>query len=227
MKKYLKYIIIIFTLIVIDQGSKLIVADVFEGEVVLASNQEDNTDNMEVYNAFHIHPIINDTDNQVLLQKSLDSSSDFGFLVFVDIALNLIFAIVIFILLYTFSRFLPHYKIKRHPKILSSILCLFIAAGICSLIIDRIFWGGSLDFICLSLKETHLIDGCYHAFVHHYIFDFKDIYLWIGFALFMIYAILFVINCCRLSKEERKELDRKLKNSIMNIFRSKKNKQVI
>lgn len=53
-----------------------------------------------------------------------------------------------------------------------TIFALFFSAIICSTI-DKVFWGGSLDFIAIP----------------RYIIDPKDLYIGVGYALFMIHAL--------------------------------------
>lgn len=227
MKKYIKFLIIIFSLIVIDQGSKLIVAHFFDGDIVLRSNNTRDSEIMLTSDTFHIHPLINDSTRQELLQKASNSSLSIGFFIFIDIVRKIILWTILILGIYVFSRLFTKLKMKRHPKITSSVICLPVAACLCNCM-ELILRGGSLDFMCITRKDTIWLVDHYHPVVRHQIWDIKDMYLVIGCVLLLLLVILVIIDYLKLSKDEKKELDIKLKNMIKNIFRSKKNnKQVL
>ncbi|PKM62365.1 MAG: hypothetical protein CVU97_05705 [Firmicutes bacterium HGW-Firmicutes-21] len=226
MKKYIKYIIIIFCLIMLDQGTKLVVVNYYDGDVVFASDTDNNGDIISNYSTFSIYPIVNDSTRQELMQKSLNSSKNINLLIFVDVAKIIVFAFAFNLVLYWIFRNLSKYKIKKHAGLMSSILCLNVAAAICGGIIDRIFWGGTLDFMCITWKSTELMGEQSIATYNYFIFDFKDVYLWISGALFALFIILFVIDYFKLSKAEKKELDKHFVNRIKSVFRLKSKKGI-
>ncbi|MFM1542535.1 signal peptidase II [Helcococcus ovis] len=90
-----------------------------------------------------------------------------------DLNLNLsmftLIIINIFILVFLVTSYTYVLKNKGLNNLLRILLLISIAGAICSLI-DKIFWGGSLDFIVFF----------------GYIIDLKDIMLYIGLVLFYI-----------------------------------------
>lgn len=86
-----------------------------------------------------------------------------------NLSLITLIVINIFILVLLVTFYVYVLKNKGLNNLLRILLLISIAAAICS-IIDKIFWGGSLDFIVFF----------------GYIIDFKDIMLYIGVVLFFI-----------------------------------------
>ncbi len=208
----------------LDQGAKLAVAHFYEDDIVLASESIEDTELWRTHNTFHIHPVINDAHRQELMQEAMERSLSIKYLMFRDIVKAVSLIVTFNLLIYFGFRFLAQVKIKRHPKLISGIICLNLAAGICSGIIDRLFWGGSLDFMCISGLITEQAGDHYHAVPYHFIFDIKDVYLWIGGVLLALLIILFCIDYFKLSKDEKKELEKGYKNQIMKVFKKNRNK---
>ncbi len=66
-------------------------------------------------------------------------------------------------------------SIRRIPQPVEYSFIFILAGAICS-VIDKIFWGGSLDFI-----------GLFSWFI----FDTKDLYITIGITIFAVYALAY------------------------------------
>ena len=147
-----KTIIIIFSiLMVIDQGIKLIIKFFFF---------EDYIDIIKGFLSFN--PIIN-TDGS-WLNARFSTGISFPLLIFVNFI-----AIVLFFELYRY------YLSKGNNSFYGDMCFLFIFSGsLCSLI-DKIFYGGSLDFIGIS---------------NLYIADIKDIYINLGILFFIISIVI-------------------------------------
>jgi len=105
--------------------------------------------------------------------------------VFLMIIIQIIASTVIVLL----NRYLTYLWIQG-KKLINGMLIFFIAGIMCSFI-DVTFWGGSLDFLLLFDWFT---------------FDFKDVYLNIGFAfLLFYYANYYIKSYHKMSKAERKQ----------------------
>ena len=146
-----------FILMIIDQGIKIVIKLFFFNSY------------FDIFNGFlSFNPIIN-TDGS-WLNARFGTSVSFPIL----ITLNII-ALVIFIELYRY------YKSKGHKNIFSDLAMIFIVAGALCSLIDKIFYGGSLDFIGIS---------------NLFIADFKDMYINIGilFLIILLYNNGFFTN---------------------------------
>lgn len=224
MKKYVKYLIVILCLILVDQGAKLIVANFYDSEIVKASNDDRDSDIMKVINTVHIHPVINDTEIQELKQEASEKSIDFKVLMFLNVVLSIILLIVYIFFMYVLYRVSSKIMKNKHLKLMHSIMCLNIAAWMCSAVFDKIFWGGSLDFLCLAWGNVKKVGENYRLFPKHYIYDIKDFYLYIGLILLILYIIIMMVNYLKLSKDEKKEIEKNIKNKIINIFHARNKK---
>lgn len=141
-------LLIIFTiLMIIDQGSKLIINNFFFNEY------------FEIIPDFlSFHPIIN-TDGSWLNARF---GAGIGFPVL--IVINFL-AIFIFIELYRYSKY-------KKLQCFDIDMCFsFITAGALCSLIDKVFYGGSLDFIGIS---------------NLFIADIKDIYINLGILFFIL-----------------------------------------
>lgn len=140
--------ILFLILMLLDQGIKIIIKFFFFN------------DYFALFNGFlSFNPIIN-TDGS-WLNARFGTSVSFPLL----IALN-IFALIIFVEIYRYSRF------KGYKDTFGDLSFLFIICGALCSLIDKVFYGGSLDFIGISTL---------------FIADIKDIYINLG--------ILFLIVC--------------------------------
>ncbi|HBL85160.1 MAG: hypothetical protein A2Y17_01320 [Clostridiales bacterium GWF2_38_85] len=218
MKKYSKYIIIILLLVALDQGAKLIVAHIFDGDVVLASEIDNANKITANSDTFQIYPIINDSPVQKLLQKAEGSKISIGFLMLIDIIMNAIISALILLALYKIFRFLSKTKLKMSTKIINGLVYFSIASWAVRSI-DKIFWDGTLDFLCISWKGTQWRVDHYHPMTYYRAFDITDIYLIICMLLGLLLLILIIINLLKLSKEERKDIDKEFKQRLKSFFK--------
>ena len=104
-----------------------------------------------------------------------------------------VFAVLLMIAAYRFMSYCT-FNWDKYKNLPAIFLIMMLSGGFCSFI-DDIFWGGSIDYI-------RLFDW--------FIFDLKDVYLTSAEVIVIIYLIVFIIYYYRLSKEERKEYDKKI-----------------
>lgn len=142
---------LVLFLTVLDQGSKIIVNTFFRDATAYFFGDAFgfrvvlNTDHLSMYNGH-------------LIDLNLSHATLTG----IDL--------VSLLGLITFYLYLK--KEKAMNKMAYTIFALSITAVICSTI-DKVFWGGSLDFIVIP----------------RYIVDPKDIYIWMATILFLLHAM--------------------------------------
>lgn len=158
-----------FILMLLDQGIKIIIKLFFFNSY------------FSIFNGFlSFNPIIN-TDGS-WLNARFGTSVSFPIL----IILNII-ALIIFIELYRY------YKSKGNKDIFSDLTIIFIVAGALCSLIDKIFYGGSLDFIGIS---------------DLFIADFKDMYINLG----ILFLVVLLYNNGLFSNGEDTTLKEDFKN---------------
>lgn len=145
--------ILIFSLFLLDQFSKIIVSIIFKQNNLTSINI--------IKNYFSITPYINTQGSFIASRFNINAP----FIIFT--ILNCLILMLIFFL----------YKFKLHKKQINSIKQLtfifLFSGGLCSLI-DKIFWGGSLDFL-----QIHNL----------FIADIKDIFITLGLGSFVLLNI--------------------------------------
>lgn len=184
-----KTMIIIFSmLMLVDQGIKIIIKNFFFN------------DRFEIIKGFlSFHPIIN-TDGS-WLNARFNTSLSFPLLIFVN-----------FIALFVFFELYRYYLHKGNNSFHGDMCFLFIFSGALCSLIDKIFYGGSLDFIGIS---------------NLFIADIKDIYINLG----ILFFILLLLISGYLTEEENttfkddinsiKRFIKFSKNDIVSIFKNK------
>ncbi|MEG2511480.1 signal peptidase II [Clostridium sp.] len=162
--------IIFLILMLLDQGIKLIIKLFFF------------KDYADIFNGFlSFNPIIN-TDGS-WLNARFGAAVSFPALILLNV-----FALILFVELYRYSRF------KGHKDIFGDLSFLFIICGALCSLIDKVFYGGSLDFIGISTL---------------FVADIKDIYINLG--------ILFLIVCLYDNGFFSTEEDTTLKEDLQSI----------
>lgn len=128
--------IIIFMLIVLEQGIKLIVKNYYNVKVPI------------IENILYFMPVLNED------YSWFNSMFQFGWSRFFHIAL------VLFVILFGYS-FFKYLETKNLNKKITNTLKIFLFSGaICSLM-DKIFWNGSLDYILLKGFFVFDLKDCY------------------------------------------------------------------
>lgn len=145
------FFLLVFALVALDVLSKIIVKTLFMNATFTMFN-----------GLLTFRPFLN-TDSMSLFN---------GLLVDFNISLqNLILTNLVLLIL-----MIPIYLYLRSIKFKNIFLCLiliFLSSGAIASTIDRIIWGGSLDFIKIS----------------NYIIDFKDIYLFLSIFVATLYVL--------------------------------------
>lgn len=151
MKDFKPYIVPVTILIIIDQTVKLFISNMF-------------MDNRFTFGFLKFHPIQNT--NLSFAGNFIEILSNMWVMVFINI--------VVIVLLITGYKFYK-YKVNHVSTSVKLIVIFGLAGSVCSLI-DKLFWGGSLDFIQITGFFT---------------FDFKDCYLTVFEIIFIILGLLY------------------------------------
>ena len=204
MKKRLGwYFIFIIILILLDQGTKLLISDFY--------NAEDGI--LLVSNTVHIHPIFND---ECVLQwtKTAEKTNIHLYVwLFLDAlktVLSFLFPIGMAILLRMF--FFWDKSVRKYSLLTGIMLCVLLSAFLCH-VIDDFVWGGALDFICISWDDIFETNGVVQNIVRHKSFDLKDFYICIGMILLWIRGIFEILVYVK----NKDIVDDRLRHPIQNI----------
>ncbi len=185
-----KILFIIFSiLLLLDQGLKIIIGKFFF------------YDRFEIIPDFlSFHPIINTHGSW--LNARFDFGVNFSFLIFINCI-----ALILIIEIYRYHKF------KGNKSFWSDMCLVFILCGALCSLIDKVFYGGSLDFIGIS---------------DLFIADIKDIYINIGLLFFVMTSYIngyFDDDTSTTLKEDIQGIKRFLifiKNDIVNIIKKEK-----
>lgn len=176
-KKMILILLLIAFLVLVDQVSKIIIAQNFEvdADAYMSTNE-----------SLHIHPHINDSTAQALRPRAEALAVSIQtMLAFRAISIFLLLALSGFVFVYLYRFLFWDIPYRAFPRLFVAWFILFIACGICSIVFDSLCWGGSLDFICITQREI-LASG--KVLIRHKILDLKDIYL--------VIANICLIPCC-------------------------------
>ena len=210
-KRFAWYFIFIIILILLDQGTKLLISNFYivKDGILLVSN------------TVHIHPIFNDECVFQCTKTAEKTNIHLYVWLFLDAlktAVSILLPIVMAILLRKF--FFGDKHIKKYPCLTGIMLCVLLSAFLCH-VIDDFVWGGALDFICISWDDTLMTNGVVQNIVRHNSFDLKDFYIYIGEILLCIRGILEVF----VYMKNKDILDDRLRHLIQNIKTKKVSKQ--
>ncbi len=187
-RKLLKHSIFIGILILFDQITKLIVNANF-------------TADEQFRNGLHIHP-------------SLHTKFEDGEIV-PQIVIGVILGILLSLIAWKGNEFFfhdcPERMKKSYPAFTNTMLYLLTSGTFCSVVLDALVWGGSLNFICIAWQA---LDSYRNSFIKHLIFDIKDIYLTVGIVLLFIRIFMIAL---KISKEDEKQIAKKLRHPIKSI----------
>lgn len=180
LQKRLEMILPIIILIIIDQSLKIIIKEKYQQREFYF-----------ISNILGFKPYKNRE------YSWINSLGDFG--------IGLVAHIVMIILIFLGSLFIFDFiKYKYRVGRLEKILYIFLFAGILCSFLDKVVWGGSLDYIWLK---------------HFFIFDLKDVYL-------TVFEIL-VILCFIIHYNEIKKLnEKKMYNDFKDYIKLKFNKRI-
>ena len=145
-----KKIYICLILVLIDVFVKVVIDMSYMSKKVLVNDK------------LGFYPFLN-VDQLSIFNNELDLNVSLAFLIFI----NILFIIFICALIY-----MHHKKSENTSQFMFWGLYLILAGTVCSLI-DKVFWGGSLDYILIGSK----------------IVDLKDIYMCIGFCIYLVFTL--------------------------------------
>jgi len=123
----------------------------------------------------------------------IPSILDYMMPVYMAVLLDIIAMLILFAA-YRYLKFCA-FRWDKYGNLPDIFLTLMLSAACCALV-DDIFWGGSIDYIRLFDWFT---------------FDLKDSYSSIAITIMFFYLIIFFIQYYKLTKEERKKYDKKVK----------------
>ncbi|MDP4094686.1 MAG: signal peptidase II, partial [Bacillota bacterium] len=141
-------------LVVLEQGIKLIIKAHYM-----------NYDKKLIWDFLHFKPLINDK------LSWINSSLSLGLGFITQVTINILAILII-------NFFYRYYASLRGRTVFGTTAFVIINAGAFCSLIDKIFWGGSLDYI----KYTGLLGG--------YTFDLKDCYITVFEVMFVLGFIL-------------------------------------
>ena len=211
-KKVLVVFIAIILLIALDQVSKVIVYNIY------GINEGMPKDYPEVTHGLHIYPLINDVDQAIVQNISNTTGINANLVYMLYLSISIIVGMAFVLAISYVPKFwnwdTGHSTI---PLVRYALFTLGISSSVCSLIIDEIFWGGSLDWICVSTM-FHKPFGAPSEYKAIFLaIDFKDIYLFLAIILVLVVFAHFVYGYIRSSAQERKIFDDKVLHPIKNI----------
>jgi len=109
--------------------------------------------------------------------------------------LSIVCTTIGWVLIWAWYRYMKYctFKWGKWNNVLTAYITFFSAAFVC-ILIDNMFWGGSLDFLNLHFTRND-----------YFIFDTKDIYVLIGVISALVYMAAWeILWLNKLSKEELK-----------------------
>jgi signal peptidase II len=154
-KDYLKLLLLITLFIFLDQVIKLLISGWYT-----------HTQFNIIGGILYFKPVLNTK------LSWINSWFNLGISFIAHVLFNLF---IIFIVIYVFKYCKTKYRIDKQ---IYFTFIFFLSGAFCSLI-DKIFWGGSLDYIGIK---------------GFFIFDLKDIYISISEMLLIIYFITYIIK---------------------------------
>ena len=161
-RKVLSFALGILLLILLDQGSKRIV----ENHYSIPENA------MQITDAIHIHPCLNDQNLQSLLPIAETISVNVYFLLCIRAVLFTLLLLVGMWLCYQIhSFFFWDRQKKSYARLNVAIVCFTMAGMFCSVYLDELCFGGSLDWICYAwdgvktIHNDHAYPVVYHVSV--------------------------------------------------------------
>lgn len=114
-------------------------------------------------------------------------------------------------------------NINLCPGITFAAAVLWTSGMACSTLFDAFFWNGSLDFICFDRAKFGGGSGGEIAYtdMNHLNFDLKDLYLFAGMILILIRCLARGISLSRLSKADRALISKRSFHFIKSIREEK------
>lgn len=190
MKKILWGISLALLLLVFDQGVKLGINHIYSFD----GNPLQET-------GVHLHPEMNDQD----MVWAIDQTGRIGMTVPFWIAVNVVGKLFAPLFLMFTIGVLSVMKVSatgEHSFLLAKYSSIFLFASALGSVADLLFWGGSLDWCCISIP-SHANEN--KANIMHYIFDLKDIYFVVAILLILLVILQTFIKMLRFTKDKEAE----------------------
>ena len=175
MKKLRWGILLILLLLMFDQGVKLVINQVYSFD----GNPLQET-------GVHLHPEINDKDAIWAAEQTERIGLSIPFWIAVNAVAKLFSSVFLLFAIGIFSVMKAAATGKRGFRSVKYI-AIFLSASTLAGVLGLLFWGGSLDWCCISVA-SHANGNPPH--LTHYIFDLKDLY----FAVEMLLILFFVLQ---------------------------------
>lgn len=170
------------------------------------------------FNILHIHPRINsegvDFANEITKYLDIDINV---ILILRALFFILILGSVIFLWIFIYMFFFWGCNKKTYMFLNLPLLSFGISSVVCSFFMDELFFGGSLDWICIFGTRKKLVNNHYHLIESHLTFDIKDLYVLITIILFILRLILGIYTVLKSTSEERKKYVFRANHPIKNI----------
>ena len=199
-------------LILIDQCSKICIYNcyTFDQEALL----------MQVKDTIHIHPKKNTDISDGIADILQRFGADTKIVLVVNIIEKIISVAAIVFIVFSIDWILRFAKVKHSPFLRDSILVLTLGGGL-SHICDTLFWGYTLDFICISKSYVSQTGNLRIA---HITSDIKDAYLDIWLVLAIIYLIKGAVafEKFRKDKSNYEKFKKEFKEKCVKLFSKKK-----
>lgn len=169
-------------------------------------------------NILHIHPRINsegvDFANEITKYLDIDINV---ILILRALFFIIILAIIVFVCTFLYMFFFWGCNTKMYMPLNIAILSFGTSSVLCSVLMDELFFGGSLDWICIFWSGKKLVNNHYHLIERHLTVDFKDIYIFITIILLILRYLLGIYTLLKSTSEERKIYDFRAKHPIKNV----------
>ena len=207
MKRYWIMFCIAVFLILLDQGTKLLISNffVYDAEALLL-----------VKGTPHIHPIVNAEDYDWFIAQAVAAGTGLLPWKLLKIGGDLLRGVPVLLVLWLSWKLSTMAELNPHTRLISG-MAVFCGAGVVCSTLDRLFWQGTQDFICFAWGDVTELG---QAIVRHKSFDLKDLYLVALTALVFLYFIWVIVDWMRFARDEKraKQFVQTLKIKVKQLF---------
>lgn len=182
MRKAWKYLLLILLLILLDQGVKLAIDRFYTAD----------GDPMQAVGV-HLHPEVNGENALRAETRAEQTGLPAPFWMAVNLFEKIFLALLALFFVCVAYVAMRTANIRAYPR-LAGLICAFTFAGVFCGILDDLFWGGSLDWFCVS-RVVHVSDQRHD--LAHFILDWKDVYL---FFVVIAVSLFFLLACVGMTR---------------------------
>ncbi len=184
MKRFLKILCLIVLLSAMDQGAKILVSQLFN---------YDPESLMQVKDTIHIHPMVNHSNAEWIIEMVQKTGIGVVFWKLFDQITRLLTSALIHFMVFYVHRASVIANLKKRVALVHTLYVLIGSITVCG-ILDRLFWHGTQDFLCIS---NSFIADSGNLKIRHLSADIKDCYLDLFVVLLFVYVILLAIDFSR------------------------------